>query len=259
MKPGAVIVDVAVDQGGCIETTHETTHADPVYERARRAALRRRQHARRGAVHVDLRADRTRRCRTRSSSRCTASPTRPRPTRRCAHGVNTVGGLGHPPDRGRGARPPARPRSRPRSPRRTWCTEVRGAVGPTGGIGRPHRRSAVRADTILMAEVTGTRRLRERSENAAGSDDDQRSVRRTVAVRRTAGGASLSCERLEDLFAVDLDLAGSLDADAHLLAPHLEHGHHDVRPDHDALVRSPCEHEHPGTPSVERRSACRSA
>ena len=32
MKPGAVLVDVAVDQGGCIETTHETTHNDPVYE-----------------------------------------------------------------------------------------------------------------------------------------------------------------------------------------------------------------------------------
>src|SRR5437868_15540127 len=31
MKPGAVIVDVAVDQGGCIATTHETTHADPAY------------------------------------------------------------------------------------------------------------------------------------------------------------------------------------------------------------------------------------
>jgi len=31
MKQGAVIVDVAVDQGGCIETTHETTHTDPVY------------------------------------------------------------------------------------------------------------------------------------------------------------------------------------------------------------------------------------
>ena len=27
-----MIVDVAVDQGGCIETTHETTHNDPVYE-----------------------------------------------------------------------------------------------------------------------------------------------------------------------------------------------------------------------------------
>ncbi len=32
MKKGAVLVDVAVDQGGCIETTHETTHNDPVYE-----------------------------------------------------------------------------------------------------------------------------------------------------------------------------------------------------------------------------------
>lgn len=33
MRPGSVIVDVAVDQGGCVATTHETTHADPVYER----------------------------------------------------------------------------------------------------------------------------------------------------------------------------------------------------------------------------------
>ena len=32
MKPGAVIVDVAVDQGGCIATTRETTHSEPVYE-----------------------------------------------------------------------------------------------------------------------------------------------------------------------------------------------------------------------------------
>lgn len=31
MKPGAVIVDVAVDQGGCVATTHPTTHDDPVY------------------------------------------------------------------------------------------------------------------------------------------------------------------------------------------------------------------------------------
>ncbi len=31
MKPGSVIVDVAVDQGGCIATTHETTHTDPIY------------------------------------------------------------------------------------------------------------------------------------------------------------------------------------------------------------------------------------
>ncbi len=32
MKPGAVLVDVAVDQGGCFETTHPTTHDDPIFE-----------------------------------------------------------------------------------------------------------------------------------------------------------------------------------------------------------------------------------
>ncbi len=31
MKPGSVIVDVAVDQGGCIETTHPTTHSHPTF------------------------------------------------------------------------------------------------------------------------------------------------------------------------------------------------------------------------------------
>jgi alanine dehydrogenase len=31
MKPGAVIVDVAIDQGGCCETSKPTTHADPTY------------------------------------------------------------------------------------------------------------------------------------------------------------------------------------------------------------------------------------
>ncbi len=32
MKPGAAIVDVAIDQGGCFETSRATTHADPIYE-----------------------------------------------------------------------------------------------------------------------------------------------------------------------------------------------------------------------------------
>ncbi len=31
MRPGTVIVDVAVDQGGCVETTRPTTHEDPIY------------------------------------------------------------------------------------------------------------------------------------------------------------------------------------------------------------------------------------
>jgi alanine dehydrogenase len=32
MKPGAALVDVAIDQGGCFETSKATTHADPIYE-----------------------------------------------------------------------------------------------------------------------------------------------------------------------------------------------------------------------------------
>lgn len=31
MEPGTVLVDVAIDQGGCFETSHPTTHAEPVY------------------------------------------------------------------------------------------------------------------------------------------------------------------------------------------------------------------------------------
>jgi len=31
MKKGAVVVDVAIDQGGCFETSHATTHADPTF------------------------------------------------------------------------------------------------------------------------------------------------------------------------------------------------------------------------------------
>jgi alanine dehydrogenase len=32
MKRGSVLVDIAIDQGGCFETSHPTTHADPVFE-----------------------------------------------------------------------------------------------------------------------------------------------------------------------------------------------------------------------------------
>src|SRR5262249_24661875 len=32
MKKGSVIVDVAIDQGGCVETPHPTTHSNPIYE-----------------------------------------------------------------------------------------------------------------------------------------------------------------------------------------------------------------------------------
>ena len=31
MKPGTVLVDIAIDQGGCFETSRPTTHADPTF------------------------------------------------------------------------------------------------------------------------------------------------------------------------------------------------------------------------------------
>jgi alanine dehydrogenase len=32
MKPGSVLVDVAIDQGGCFEDSHPTTHQEPTYK-----------------------------------------------------------------------------------------------------------------------------------------------------------------------------------------------------------------------------------
>ncbi len=56
MKPGAVIVDIAIDQGGCCETS-QADHALRSDLRGRRhRALLRRQHAGRGRAHLDLRA-----------------------------------------------------------------------------------------------------------------------------------------------------------------------------------------------------------
>ena len=57
MKPGAVLVDIAIDQGGCFETSRPTTHAEPTYRARRRDSLLRHQHAGRGAAHLHVRAD----------------------------------------------------------------------------------------------------------------------------------------------------------------------------------------------------------
>ncbi|MEZ6065015.1 MAG: alanine dehydrogenase [Planctomycetaceae bacterium] len=57
MKPGAVIIDVCIDQGGCCETSRPTTHAEPTYVVDGIAHLLRHQHARaRPAGPVPLRA-----------------------------------------------------------------------------------------------------------------------------------------------------------------------------------------------------------
>src|SRR5262249_5483756 len=57
----------------------------------------------------------------------------------------------------------------------------------------------------------------------------------------------------KDLFAVNVDRARGLDTEAHLIAAYLEHGHHDLVTDHDALVGTPSEHEHGVLPPWGRR------
>ncbi len=57
MKSGAVLVDIAIDQGGCFEDSRPTTHDDPHVQSSRHRLLLRGQHARRGAADLDLRAD----------------------------------------------------------------------------------------------------------------------------------------------------------------------------------------------------------
>jgi hypothetical protein len=91
MKPRSVIVDVAVDQGGCIATTRETTHEGSDVRRTRRRALRRRQHARGGAAHQHL-------CAHQRHAPVSARRGGARRDRRSAprsgdrHGLNTVDG-----------------------------------------------------------------------------------------------------------------------------------------------------------------------
>ena len=58
MKRGAVVVDVAIDQGGCFETSHATTHTDPIYfvDGVLQTSLRL-EHARRRPAHFHAGVD----------------------------------------------------------------------------------------------------------------------------------------------------------------------------------------------------------
>ena len=92
MRPGSVIVDCAIDQGGCVEGIRETTHTGPGVHRARRAPLRGRQRARRGAEHVHLRVDQ-RHTAVRGRARDTRGDRGGDADAALATGVNTAGGL----------------------------------------------------------------------------------------------------------------------------------------------------------------------
>ena len=57
MKPGAVLVDIAIDQGGCFETSRPTTHAEPTYVLDGVIHYCVTNMPGRGAAHLDFRAD----------------------------------------------------------------------------------------------------------------------------------------------------------------------------------------------------------
>ena len=57
MKPGSVLVDISIDQGGCFEDSRPTTHAEPDLPGARLGLLLRGEHAGRGPAHLHLRPD----------------------------------------------------------------------------------------------------------------------------------------------------------------------------------------------------------
>ena len=65
MRPGSVIVDVAIDQGGCFETSRPTTHQQPTFVVEERRPLLRDQHARRGRAAPARSPCATPRCRMR--------------------------------------------------------------------------------------------------------------------------------------------------------------------------------------------------
>ena len=89
MRPGSVLVDVAVDQGGCFEDTRPTTHDDPTFRVHESRLLLRRQHARRRPRHVDPRPDQRHAAvpdaRSRTAAGAAAVGRRPRARRRADH------------------------------------------------------------------------------------------------------------------------------------------------------------------------------
>ena len=92
MKRHAVLVDVAIDQGGCFETSRPDHPRRPDLRGRRDHPLLRHQHARRGADHLDLRADQRDPPVRARARRPTASPRRRGATRGLKLGINVAGG-----------------------------------------------------------------------------------------------------------------------------------------------------------------------
>ena len=86
MRPGSVLVDIAVDQGGCFEVVAADHPLRPDLPGAQLGVLLRGQHAGRGAAHLDVRADQRDPAVRAGAGQPRAARRRPRVDRRCARG-----------------------------------------------------------------------------------------------------------------------------------------------------------------------------
>ena len=92
MKPGSVLVDIAVDQGGCFEDTRPDHPRRPDLPGARVGLLLRGQHARRGAEHLHPRADQRHAALRHGAGRAQGTAAAVAADPALAHGVNVAGG-----------------------------------------------------------------------------------------------------------------------------------------------------------------------
>jgi alanine dehydrogenase len=92
MRFGSVLVDIAIDQGGCFEDSRPTTHAEPTFRVHNSVFYCVANMPGAGAEHLDVRADRTSRCRTRSALPIAAGETHSKADPALALGLNTYDG-----------------------------------------------------------------------------------------------------------------------------------------------------------------------
>ena len=140
MKKGAVLVDVAIDQGGCFETSRPTTHSDPTYEVDGIIHYCVANMPGRGADHLDLRADQRDDALRRQARRPRASTARWSPTRASCRASTS---------------PPASSPTRRSRATRAWTTRPR----PTPCARCPRRPSRVTRAASLIHRMPTTSQL----------------------------------------------------------------------------------------------------
>ena len=155
MRPGSVVVDIAIDQGGCFETSRRDDALRPHLHRGRRHPLLRGQHPRRGRPHLHAGSD----------LGDAALPRQGRPARRDRRRAGRPRPAPRPQHPRRQARQPAR-RRRPRDRLHRPRGGAHGAVSPRAGPGPA--RGAARSTRLIVRRQIGPNRHRYRPHDQVG-------------------------------------------------------------------------------------------